>query len=180
MKLVYTIQENNKETGIFFLGEKNAKCFCELKNNLYGDVFSFKKQELYETIKEYFLSSSNNREEYKNMLQQTISVIGRDIKDYEMGAKPLSLNVNGYVFLIKYETIQKIVKTKSVLKGVIPLPNFYRDSQSQAQVVNDCIDYNNSYKEKKILLQMYKKEYDELLKNEQNNQKDYDEEELTK
>lgn len=180
MKLVYTIQENNKETGIFFLSEKNASCFCELKNNLYGEVFSFKKQELYETIGEYFLSSSNNREEYKNMLQQTIAVISRDVKDYEMGSKPLTVNVNDFKFLINYNTIQKIINTKTVLKGMIPLPNFYKDSQSQAQVVNDCINYNNSYKEKKNLLQMYKKEYEDLLKSEQNKQEYYDDEELVK
>lgn len=179
MKKIYMILKDQKETGVFFLSENNAKTFCELKNYLYENSFSIKQEESFETAKEYLIATENARQENENLLSYAMEIISRDIKSYEMGARPLKVNIDGFNYMLNYNTIQNIVKLKKVLKSYIPLASVYKDDKNQEKVVNECLNYDMSYKDKKNLLQLYKIEF-EQFKNKQEENQEFEDDEYIK
>lgn len=125
MEKVYMIWENDwGNTGIFFVDEKTAKIYCQLRNDKYRidgeatNTFTYKEMELYDSMEDY---KNNQKEIYKHYLKEAIEELKNSISKIENGRYIFEIRLkDGFCFrsdLSGIKILSKIVKQGKFKEG---------------------------------------------------------------
>ena len=203
MKTVYMIYDRDiGSTGIFFDDEKTAQKYCQLRNDKYSingsaaNSFTYVKQNMYKSMQDYKME---NKEEYKQYLQDAIMGLKENIKSIELNQHVFSIKLNDDFYfrsdLLGLRTLLRIVNEGKFQEDTYRAQTYgyetmfgWHEGKTRKVNCDDLIVIEKGYERikkdfdnMKLRLKDYKKEYIALACEDKNKQTDLsDEKELTK